>query len=102
MTMPASLSRRDLLKSGGALVVSFAFAPLFSNPGEAQTAGADGPLGKPLDRKQGDSYFFIHADGSVTLYTSKVDVGTGLRIAIAQMAAEELGVRADRIRVVDG
>ncbi len=49
-----------------------------------------------------DSFLAIHADGSVTVYTSKVDVGTGMRIAIAQMAAEELGVAAGRISIVDG
>src|SRR5204863_4124171 len=44
----------------------------------------------------------IHADGSVTLYTSKVDVGTGMRMALAQMAAEELGVSPSRVSVVEG
>src|SRR5205823_10219914 len=36
------------------------------------------------------------------LYTSKVDVGTGVRIAFAQMAGEELGVAPARISIVDG
>ncbi|HZY07275.1 MAG TPA: molybdopterin cofactor-binding domain-containing protein, partial [Ilumatobacteraceae bacterium] len=55
-----------------------------------------------LDPKEVDSFLSIHPDGSVTVYTSKVDVGTGMRIAIAQMAAEELGVDTARITVVDG
>ena len=53
-------------------------------------------------RKKSTASSSINADGSVTVYTSKVDVGTGMRIAIAQMAAEELGVDAARITVVDG
>ena len=96
-----SLSRRDLLKAGGALVVSFAFAgmPL---PAGAQTASGTGEAGKSLDPNEVDSFLAIHPDGSVTVYTGKVDVGTGMRIAVAQMAAEELGVAAERISIVDG
>src|SRR5262249_41167803 len=41
-------------------------------------------------------------DGSVTIYTSKVDVGTGLNIAMCQMVAEELGISVNRISVVEG
>ena len=97
----ALLSRRDLFKAGGALVVSFAFAgiPL---PAGAQTAPGTGDAGKPLDPSEVDSFLAIHSDGSVTVYTGKVDVGTGMRIAVAQMAAEELGVAPERISIVDG
>jgi nicotinate dehydrogenase subunit B len=38
----------------------------------------------------------------VTLYSGKVDLGQGLRIAIPQMAAEELGVDVGRITLVEG
>jgi CO/xanthine dehydrogenase Mo-binding subunit len=92
------LSRRDLLKAGGALIVSFAFGPIAAS---AQTP-APAAAGKPLDPNEVDSFFAIHADGTVTIYAGKVDVGTGMRIAVAQMAAEELGVAVDRISVVDG
>jgi len=102
---PASISRRDLLKAGGALVVSFAFAvgPRRSEGrGAAQTPASSGNNARPLDPGEVDGLLAIHADGSVTLYTSKVDVGTGVRIALAQMAAEELGVAPARISVVEG
>src|SRR5918911_594790 len=95
---PQQPSRRDLLKAGGALVVSFAVDAAIPRWARAQTQ----TTGKPLDPSQVDSFLAIHADGSVTVYTGKVDVGTGLRIAVAQMAAEELGVRAERITVIDG
>ena len=61
-----------------------------------------GVEGRTLDPKDVDSALAIHADGSVTVFTSKVDVGTGMRIAIAQMAAEELGVGTNRVTVVAG
>jgi CO/xanthine dehydrogenase Mo-binding subunit len=95
------LSRRELLKSGGALVVSFAFGRVAGTAASFQTP-SDSTASKSLDPQQVDSFLAIHADGSVTIFTSKVDVGTGMRIAIAQMAAEELGVSVERMRVVDG
>jgi len=93
-----TFSRRDLLKAGGALIVSFAFGGTLSRRLDAQTPAT----GKPLDPGEVDSFLAFHADGTVTVYTGKVDVGTGFRIAVAQMAAEELGIPAQRITVVDG
>src|SRR5207249_11668739 len=58
--------------------------------------------GKPLDPREVDSFLAIHADGSVTIYTSKVDVGTGLSMAMSQMVAEELGIPVARINVIEG
>jgi CO/xanthine dehydrogenase Mo-binding subunit len=101
MSAHASISRRDLLKAGGALVVSFAFSA-GPRPTAGQTPSAPGDASRPLDPTEVDGLLAIHADGSVTLYTSKVDVGTGLRIALAQMAAEELGVSPSRVTVVEG
>src|SRR5712691_8345316 len=96
------LSRRDLLKTGGALIVGFAFDAALPRGTRAQTPAAGGNAGKPLDPSEIDSFLAIHPDGTVTVYSGKVDVGTGLRIAVAQMAAEELGIPADRIAIVDG
>src|SRR5215469_2491067 len=94
--MPAAISRRDWFKAGGALVVGFS---LNVRAGHAQY-GAE-PV-KPLDPKEVDSFLAIHSDGSVTVYTGKVDVGTGLRIAVRQMAAEELGIPVERGTLVEG
>ncbi len=93
-----TFSRRTLLKAGGAVIVSFAFDAALPRWARAQTPAA----GKPLDPADVDSFLAFHADGTVTVYTGKADVGTGLRIAVAQMAAEELGIPAQRITVVDG
>src|SRR5262249_20425288 len=86
---------------GGALMVSFVFS-VDGRRTAGQTTSASVNAGRPLDSSEVDGLLAIHADGSVTLYTSKVDVGTGVRIAFAQMAAEELGVSAARITVVEG
>jgi nicotinate dehydrogenase subunit B len=81
-------NRRDFLKTGGGILVSFAFA-------RAQSA-------KPTDPKEVDSFLALHADGTVTIYTGKVDLGTGLRVAIRQMAAEELEIAIEKVLIVEG
>src|SRR5262250_304389 len=92
------MKRRDFLRTSSIVIVSFAFGgPL------PQTAAPQDPaIGKPLDPREVDSFLAIRADGTVTIYTSKVDVGTGLSIAMTQMVAEELGIPVDRISVVEG
>ena len=98
-TFSPNFSRRDLLKTGGTVIVSFALGVR----GAAQTAsGPDATLGKPTDTTEVDSFLVVHADGSVMVYTGKVDLGTGLRIAIRQMAAEELELPVERVSLVEG
>jgi nicotinate dehydrogenase subunit B len=96
------MHRRDWLKTAGGLVVGFTFSGVPAFGGQAVPASPLGNDGRAIDPKEVDSFLSIHPDGSVTVYTSKVDVGTGMRIAMAQMAAEELGVDTARITVVDG
>ena len=97
--MTARLSRRAFLKSGGALVIGFALA----ERGWAQRLpGGDAALGKTLDTGSVDGFISVNADSSVTIFCGKVDLGQGLRIAIPQMAAEELGVRLAQVAMIEG
>jgi nicotinate dehydrogenase subunit B len=96
-----SLSRRDFLLSSGAVMVGFSLSASLPKFILAQAAPTS-DLGKPLDPHQVDSFLAFHADSSVTIYTSKVDVGTGLRIAMSQMAAEELGIPVESVSIVEG
>src|SRR2546428_7883024 len=98
----SSFSRREFLRTGSALVVSFALGEVLAIRGMAQDTPGGAALGKPVDPREVDSFLAIHTDGSVTIYTSKVDVGTGLRIAMSQMVSEELGNPVERISVVEG
>src|SRR6266536_1903798 len=90
-----SLSRRQCLKGSGALIVSFNLFPPASNL-FAQSSPASG--GEP-DPTQLDSWIAIGQDGSVTIFTSKVELGTGIETALAQIAAEELDVSWRKIKV---
>ena len=84
------LSRRNLLRGTGGLTVAF------SLPGVAAASPAT------LAADSVDGYLAVAPDGSVTVYAGKVDVGTGARAALRQMVAEELGISALRISLVEG
>ena len=91
------LSRRAVL-AGGALTVSFALADA------RLKALAQGAAAAPrsVDPKEVDAFLAVNGDGTVTLYTGKVDLGQGLRIAMRQIAGEELGIGVDMIKYVEG
>jgi len=94
-----SLPRREFLQAGGALVVGFSLpAPAFAQ----RLPGVDAAVGKSLDTNAVDGFISINADGTVTIFSGKVDLGQGLRIAIPQMAAEELGIGVERIAMIEG
>ncbi|MBZ0300762.1 MAG: molybdopterin-dependent oxidoreductase [Anaerolineae bacterium] len=46
-----------------------------------------------------DAWIRVHTDGTVTAFTGKVELGQGIKTAVAQIAAEELDVALDRIHV---
>jgi CO/xanthine dehydrogenase Mo-binding subunit len=81
---------------GGALTIAFAL-------GDTRTGlFGQGAAPRPLDATQVDSFLAIHGDGTVTIFCGKVDLGQGLRIAIRQIAAEELGIGIDKLKYVEG
>jgi nicotinate dehydrogenase subunit B len=97
MNKPFIPSRRDVLKTGGALVVSFSLA------GPAREAFADETVApKPLALTAVDSFLAIDSAGLVTIYSGKVDLGTGVRTALTQIAAEELDVPLSKVTIVQG
>src|SRR5258706_279556 len=42
----------------------------------------------------------VHRDGTVSIYSGKVEIGQGILTALAQIAPEELGIALERIRMV--
>ena len=94
---PSAVSRRAALKGGAVLTVAFAFTG-----GATGTLAQDSVGARRLDPAEVDSFFAINADGSVTVFCGKVDLGQGLRIAIPQIAAEELDIGLDKIAYVEG
>ncbi|MGE5123883.1 MAG: molybdopterin cofactor-binding domain-containing protein, partial [Acidobacteriaceae bacterium] len=49
-----------------------------------------------------DDWIHIEADGSVTAFSGKVELGQGVRTALAQIVAEELDVPFERVQMVMG
>jgi CO/xanthine dehydrogenase Mo-binding subunit len=88
---PAELSRRGLLKAGGALLVGFAIA--------GKAAAQFGPPPGP-DREQIDSWIIIHADTTATILIGFVELGQGCTTSLPQVAAEELDLGMDQIKTV--
>jgi CO/xanthine dehydrogenase Mo-binding subunit len=87
-------SRRDFLKSSGALIVSF------SMTGQSAWAQFGAPVGGSPPISQLDSWIAIAADGSVTAYSGKEELGQGISIAQAQLVAEELCVPFQRVKLI--
>ena len=46
-----------------------------------------------------DRWLSINVDGTVTLYTGKVEIGQGILTAVMQMTAEELDINVSRLRL---
>ena len=92
------IDRREFLKTAGALVVGFSFAD------QTAAKAAPGTLlpAKTVDKEALDAWLAIGRDGRVTVYSGKVDLGTGTRTALAQIAADELDVAFDKIEMVMG
>src|SRR5260221_479505 len=93
-----SISRRDLLKSTGVLIVGFSF---FGTAARALAQG-DGLSVDGMDPTVLDSWMAIAKGGTVTVFTGKVEVGTGVVTALAQIVAEELDVRFDKVYMESG
>jgi nicotinate dehydrogenase subunit B len=91
-------SRRDFLKSCGALIVSFNAVPLGSLSASGQ--GQFGTLSSHIDPKKLDSWLAVEGDGTITAYTGKCDFGQGIFTAQSQLVAEELCVPISRVKLV--
>jgi len=93
-----SISRRDLLKSTGVLVVGFSF---FGAAAKVLAQG-DGLSVDGMDPTVLDSWLAISKDGTVTVFTGKVELGTGVVTALAQIVAEELDVPFSKVYMDSG
>src|SRR5262249_24467010 len=101
MEKTAAFSRRALLKGGGALVVSIGMPVGLDTLLGINAAYAQGAR-PPLVPNQLASYIAVNADGTVSAFFGKMDMGHGLFPDIGQMVAEELDVPFERVKVIMG
>jgi nicotinate dehydrogenase subunit B len=93
----AKLTRRELVKSGGALLVGFGFAA--SGVFEKSAKGAVPK--NTLDPTLPSSWIEIHPDNSILIRTGKSDFGQSTTFtAYRQIVAEELSAPFDAIKTV--
>jgi nicotinate dehydrogenase subunit B len=90
-------SRRAFLKGTGALIVMFSalgeVATVAAQFGSRSTPGAPPP-------HRVDSWIAIGADGRVTAYTGKAEIGQGISTAQMQLIAEEVCVPFESVRLI--
>ncbi|MGZ5876491.1 MAG: molybdopterin cofactor-binding domain-containing protein [Bradyrhizobium sp.] len=99
MNGPVVLDRRRMLAGGGALIVSFSLSEAFAQD-QAAPAPAPKPPGSLATTPYLDSWIRIDADGSITVFTGKAEIGQGFKTAFQQIAAEELDVPFASLKVV--
>jgi nicotinate dehydrogenase subunit B len=92
-----SFDRRQLLKASGILAIGFSMSGVVGSAGAATL-----PAPKSVAKEVIDSWLTIGSDDRITIFCGKVDLGTGARTALAQLAAEELDVAFERIEMVMG
>jgi len=91
------LSRREFLRHSGLLIVSFSAMGVSSPASGGQTGAA----AAGIDAGQLDSWLAIAADGTVTGYTGKCELGQGMHTAQVQLIAEELSIPIERVRLAE-
>jgi len=90
-------TRREFLQGTGILIVSFSLR------GSLRLAAAQGATAaKTVALDEVDGYLAIDPAGRVSLYSGKVELGTGVRTALSQILAEELDVPMARVELVEG
>lgn len=95
-----STSRRNFLKSSGALVLTLGVGAVPGGRVLAQAAG-DGPYPDP-DFRQLDTWIVIHPDNTATFFVGKTDGGQGTGTAFRQMMCDELDIAYDTSTLVMG
>jgi CO/xanthine dehydrogenase Mo-binding subunit len=101
--MPASIPVKEMLARAKASVQSL--QPLLNEtpPGKKRGIGvgcSSRGIGSIRKASRSTAVVSLHPDGSATVACGSVDLGQGSDTMMAQVAAEELGLDVDRIRVV--
>jgi nicotinate dehydrogenase subunit B len=91
-----AIDRRAFLKGTAALIVGFSIDGYPTALAQARAAS------KSVSTDEVGGFIAINGKGEITLYSGKVDLGTGVRTALAQMVAEELDVAFAAVTVIEG
>jgi nicotinate dehydrogenase subunit B len=97
MSNATGMDRREFVQLLGGGIVVFVTVPLSGIPDLRIPNRVQ--RGYPEDV---NAYLHIAADGKVTLFSGKIEMGQGIMTSLTQMAAEDLGVAVEAIEIVMG
>lgn len=97
-----AISRRQFAKESGLLVVGFSLAGAVSPVLSWMSPAVADSTTKSVSPGQLDSWLTIDETSTVTVYTGRIDMGTGLETAFSQIVAEELDVPVGQVKMVMG
>ncbi len=101
--MSKKITRREFVKDTGVLVVSISVVNRLPRLVASQTAPEAGSaILRSVAPEELDSWLAIAQDGKVTLYTGRVDIGTGVETSYAQIVADELDLAFEHVKVIMG
>src|SRR2546425_10096998 len=96
------ISRRQFVRKGrDALIVGFSLHSGIS-PAIAWSQTPPIPSAKPVIPEELDSWLAIGRDGKVTVFTGRIDMGTGIETAFGQLISDELDVPFESVKIVMG
>src|SRR6266566_230405 len=98
-------SRREFVKQGASgLIVGLTLRNSALQVFAVQESMTRGALPSPrsVPPEELDSWVAISADGKITVYTGRVDLGTGVQTSFAQVIADELDVPFEAVTIVMG
>jgi len=91
----SAVDRREFLQLAGGVIVLLTAPPMFAQ--ESGRRPGEGSIPQTLS-----AWLNIAEDGTITIYTGKVEVGQNARTSLTQAAADELHVPMDSVRLVMG
>ncbi len=94
MSKITKLDRRDFVRLGGVASGGLVLGVY------GGYSGAEQLLSMGADPDPLNAFVHVSADGSVSIWVAKVDMGQGVRTSLPMIIAEELDVDWDRVRVV--
>ena len=91
------MNRRNFIKNTGCLAIGFTLRSNLLNTPSPLIQDLPGSL---KENPHINSWLEILADGRLRIFTGKIELGQGIRTAIAQVAAEELDIAIENTEVV--
>src|SRR5713226_3298341 len=93
------LTRRQFIRGAGAVIVGFSLSRILPAAFAQDAPRLPGSLNT---NRALDGWIRINPNGTVIIFTGKVELGQGILTALAQIAADELDVALNRIAMISG